>query len=70
MLRRQDHEGRAPQRIGTGGEDLDVVAALLGLEDDRGAFAAADPVGLQRLDALGPVDAVEVQQLIGILGGA
>ena len=31
--------------------------------------AAIDPIGLQGLDAFGPVDAVEVQQFIGVFGG-
>ncbi len=71
MLRREHHEGRAPQRIGAGGEYLDDhrLADLRSLKIHRRAFAPADPVGLQGLDRLGPVDAVEVQQFIGIFGG-
>ena len=60
MLRRQHHEGRAPQRVGPRGEDLQRVAGLR-VEDDLGALAAADPVGLHGLDALGPVDGLQQQ---------
>ena len=67
MLRRQHHEGRAPQGVGPGGEDDDIVAHL-GLESHLRALAAvADPVGLRRADALRPVNVVEPLQLIGVI---
>ena len=37
VFRRQHHEGGAPERVGPGGEDLDLVAAFGG-EDHGGAF--------------------------------
>ena len=70
MLRGEDHESRAPQRIWPGSEDLDIVVPDFGLEDDRGAFRATDPVGLQCFDTVWPVYVREIQQFIGILSGA
>ncbi len=66
MFRRQDHEGGAPERVGTGGEDFDLVA-VFGGEDHGSAFGAVDPVGLQGLDLFGPVHVGEIQQLIGVV---
>jgi hypothetical protein len=69
MFRRQHHERRAPQCVRSGGEYLDRVF-LLRLKDHMRAFTLADPVRLQRLHALRPIDAAEVQQFIGILRNA
>ena len=69
MLRGEHHEGRAPQRIRPGGEDLHRIA-VFGVKDHRGPLGTSDPVGLQRLDALGPIQAGKVQQLIGVIGDA
>ena len=66
VLRGQHHEGRAPQRVRAGREHLD--RAGLGLERDLRALGAADPVRLHRLDLVGPVEALEVEQLVGVVG--
>ena len=69
VLRRQDEERRAEQRVRPGREDGDVQVELLVPEDDLGALRAADPVRLDRLRPLGPVDQLQVlQQLIGVGG--
>ena len=45
----------APHNVsGRRSEDFNWVSSL-SLEDDRGAFAASNPVGLQRLYRLGPI---------------
>ena len=67
MLRREDHVGRAEQRVRPRREHADRFAA--DGEIDFRAFALADPVALHFLDALGPVEAVEVrQQPLGVRG--
>ena len=38
-------------------------------ENDRGALAPPDPIGLQGLDRLRPIDFIEAQQFIRIFGG-
>ena len=66
----------APYSVsGPGGEDAQLVAARLVLvrrrgEDDFGALGPADPVGLHDPDRLGPFEAGEVEQLVGVLRGA
>ena len=75
MLGGQHHVGGAEEGIGTGGEDGQFVLASVlsryGREPDGGAFAAADPVGLHRLDFLRPVEPVEVaQQALGVMRDA
>ena len=71
---RHDHERGAVQRVGPSGKDAQFVAAGLEVigragEDDLGALGSADPVGLHRLDRLGPDQTGEVEQLVGVLGG-
>ncbi len=71
MLRGEDHERRAEQRVRSGREDAQPVAARLvvigcDLEVDLGAFGSADPVRLLEADRLGPVDAREIEQLVGV----
>ena len=76
MLRREHHVGRAVKRVRSRGEDADLVAAI----GDRGAgvidsgyskinlraFAATDPVALQQLDRLRPIEAIKLaDQTIG-----
>src|SRR5688572_9640070 len=68
MFRGEDHEGRAPQRIGAGGEYLDVVTSF-GFENDRRAFTSSDPIRLQGLDTFRPVYFIEAQKFIGIFRG-
>ena len=72
VLGREHHVGGAEERVGPGGEhvDLDVVV-LLDRERDLGADAAPDPVALHELDRLGPVEQVEVgEQPLGVRGDA
>ena len=45
-------------------------AVLLDAEGDLGALAAANPVGLHGVYAVGPFDAGEVEELVGVLGDA
>ena len=57
---------------GPRGEDAQLVAARLGVvgrgrEVDLGALGPADPVGLHDPDRLGPFEAGEVEQLVGVL---
>ncbi|OPZ59574.1 MAG: hypothetical protein BWY87_00937 [Deltaproteobacteria bacterium ADurb.Bin510] len=66
---RDAHEGRAEERVGAGGEDLDFLVAIFELEADQRAFAAADPVLLHGQHAFGPavlelLDVVE--QFLGV----
>ncbi len=75
MFGRHDHERGAVQRVRSGREDSQLVAAGLGVvgrrgEDDLGAFRPADPVGLHDADRLGPFDTREVEQLVRVLGDA
>ena len=58
MLRRENHESRAEQRVGSRGEHHEVAGG--GGERDAGTLAATDPVALHQLDGLGPVEPVEV----------
>ena len=76
-LGRQQEEGDAKERVRARGEDGDLGvggghAVLRGQREvDLGALGAADPVGLHRADALGPL-ALEllevVEQLLGVVG--
>ena len=59
MLGRENHVGRSEKRIRTGGENLHVALGIFYLEFYQGTLAAADPVSLKQLDALGPVEPVE-----------
>ncbi len=74
VLGGEDHERGAVQRVGPRREDAQRVATgLVGVGRDRevdlGAFGAADPVRLLDADRLGPVDALEVEQLVGVRRG-
>ena len=55
MLGSEDHVGRAKKSIRARGENGDCFLASLDGEPDLGAFAAADPVFLEELNALGPI---------------
>ncbi len=69
MLGREHEERRAEQRVGPRREDRDVDVQLLVAEQHFRALRATDPVALDRLRLLGPVDQVEVvQQLVGVRG--
>ncbi len=68
-----EHEvGGAVDRVGAGGEDLDVeVGVSVDGEADRRAGAAPDPVPLHDLDRVGPVEQVEVgEEPVGVAGDA
>jgi len=65
MLRRQHHESGAPKRIGTSGEHGQRPGG--GGETDLRPPAASDPVALHQLDALRPIQALQVaQQPVGV----
>ena len=78
VLRREQEERVAVQRIGTRGEngDLALVAGdrvavnIAEREVDLGALGAADPVRLHLLDALGPARQLLqiIEQLLRVLG--
>src|SRR5439155_17989636 len=64
---REDHERRPVDGVGTRREELDLGARMtLHREGDLRALRAADPVGLQYAHALGPVQALEAQQLVRV----
>ena len=70
VIRRQRDEGRAHQRVGPGGVDLDAVMALGAVGEAKGELQPArppDPVFLHGADLGGPVvEAVErIEQLLG-----
>ena len=71
----EDHERGPEQRVRPGREHADAVAVGLlvvgrDLEIDLGALGPADPVRLLDADRVGPVDAAEVEQLVGVGGRA
>ena len=67
MLGREHHVSRTKQRVRTGGENGDRVAVQL--EVHLRAFAAADPVFLEQLDAFRPVERVEfVDEALRVFG--
>ena len=71
VLGRQDHEGGAEHGVRPRGEDADRLDVIgLGREVDLGALGSADPVRLHRLDRLGVVEPVEVQQLVAVVRDA
>ena len=68
VLGRQHDVGHAEDRVDARGEDRDLQVRLpVDRDVELDALGAADPVALHRLDALGPVDLREVQQLVGVL---
>ncbi len=70
VLRRQHHEGYTEDGIGAGGKYPDLFLGHAGVVKAKRylrAEALADPVALHALDALGPVDTLELQQLVGVL---
>ena len=70
VLHGEDEERHAPQRVGPGREDRDLLARLLDREDHACALAAPDPVPLHRDDPLGPVDQLVhvVEQALRVVG--
>ncbi len=68
MLGRDDHVGRAENRIRACGENAQRVARR-GREIDLRAVGAADPVALGRLDALDVIDRIQiVDEAVGVFG--
>ena len=71
MLGRDDHVGRAVKGVRTGREDGQRVGVAVELEGDFGALGLADPVLLEALRRIGPVDVVEAfDELVGVGGDA
>ena len=73
MLGRKYHEGDAEGGVRTGGEDPDLFFRHARVVKGKGYFrslASAYPVALHDLNALRPVDAVEIHQFIGVFGDA
>ena len=69
VLGGQHGVGHAEARVGSRGEDLELVVGALHLHPELGALTAADPVALHRLEPLGPIQPVEVvEQLLGVVG--
>ena len=64
----QDHERGAPQGVWACGEHRQRTR--VGVEIDLGPLGAADPVGLLGDDVVRPVDRVEVEQFVGVVGDA
>src|SRR5439155_2787190 len=68
VLGRQDHECRAVDRVGTRGEKPYRVAHVaLDRERELNPFRGADPARLEHAHALGPIEALELQQLVRVL---
>jgi hypothetical protein len=71
MLGSEHEEGRAEDRVRPRREDLDVDVELVDAEKQLGALGAADPVALDRLRPLRPVDQRVIgQQRVGVRGDA
>ena len=79
VLGGEDHVGGAEEGVGAGGEDCYFVTGLIGLadgirrhgEDHLCSFGAADPVALEELDGVGPVEGFEfVDEALGVFGDA
>ena len=79
VLGAHHHVGRAEERVAAGGVDHDLadlrstISTVGALRDDAehnlGAGGLADPVALHLLDALGPVDRVDVlEEALGVGG--
>jgi hypothetical protein len=69
MLGREDHVGRAEEGVGPRREDGDLLTS--DGEIHLRSLASSDPVFLEQLDALGPVEAVEfVDEALGVGGDA
>ena len=81
MLGSEHQISTAIKRVGAGGENPDLVAAVAGLgagvtdsgysEIDFRAFAAPNPIALEQFDALGPIESVQfLQQSLRVGGDA
>ena len=69
VLGSEDHVGRSEEGIGSSGEDGDVVT--FDIEDHFGAFTATDPVALEGLDRLGPIEGFQfIDETLGVFRNA
>ena len=70
MLGGENHVSGAEERVGAGGVDGEFITAFE-REIHEGAFGASNPIFLQELDRIGPVEGVEsVEQTFGERGDA
>ena len=72
VLGGEHHEGGPVDGVGARREDGQGLIDALDIDGEaqRGALGAADPVALHGGDALGPVHAAEIEQLLGVGGDA
>ena len=72
VLGSKHHEGGAVHGVGAGREDGERFIDALNIDGEAqgGALGAADPVALHGGDGFGPVEAAEVEQLLGVVGDA
>ena len=69
MLGSEHAVGRPPQSFGSRGEDLQRFINAIDLEYDVRSLRTADPVALHRLDAVRPVELLQIfQEAVGICG--
>ena len=67
MLGGDDHERHTEDRVGTRGEDLQLAVRTLDVEEDLRTLRAADPVALDLLERVAPLEAVEsVEHALGV----
>ena len=67
VLGGNDHERHAEDRVGTRGEDLQLAVRTLDVEEDLRTLRAADPVALDLLERVAPLEAVEsVEHALGV----
>ena len=67
MFRSDDHVGRTEKRIRTGREDGQRVRVAFEFKSDLSSFGLADPVLLEALGGIGPIDVVEAfNEFVGV----
>src|SRR4029077_7605601 len=59
MFRREHQECTAVNRVGSRSENANLLIYILNLEIDLRALASANPVALEQLNSLGPIQFVE-----------
>ena len=71
MLWREDHVGRAEECVRACREDFHFARRIFDLEFNQGSLATADPVSLEKFDALRPIESIEsIQEALGEGGDA
>ena len=72
VLGGKHHEGGAVDGVGARGEHAQGLIDTVDIdrEAEGGALGAPDPVPLHGGDGLGPVEAAEIEQLLGVVGDA